>query len=156
MKATGMRAAIANVLSLLVWMACGSSTAPACSPTCDTRAIVYGRIVSTSGVIVPGATAIVRLYPDTLRVNPFVLKCVNGTPIASASQQLDLTGSYRVEIAAREVPGQRLCVEVTGDPHGLYSDIGLKTQYAGWVTMRDVGFGSPDSLRADVKYSETP
>ncbi len=148
--------AVGLAAGLLGWMGCGSSTAPVCSQNCDTRAIVYGRITSTSGVLVPGATAIVRLYSDTLRVNPFVVKCVNGPVLASVSQQLDSTGSYRVALDVRGVPGRRLCVEVTGDPHGLYSDIGLKIQYGGFVQMRDAISGPPDSLRVDVKYTETP
>jgi hypothetical protein len=138
---------LASGLALVI--ACNGPTAPATG-----SAIVFGRITSTSGIVVPGATAIVKLFSDTLRTSFGLLQCAGDT-VATADQQLDATGNYRLEIAA-PTTDRRVCVELTGDPHGLYSDIAIKRSYVGWLELRAVGNGPRDSLRADLKYTETP
>jgi hypothetical protein len=118
-------------------------------------AVIFGRITSTSGIVVPGATAIVKLYTDSVRVNT-ILFC-SGQVLATDSQQLDAAGDYRLEMTAPAAAGRKVCVQVTGDPHGLYSDIGLQTKYAGFLTLGVAAANSaPVELQVDVRYAETP
>jgi hypothetical protein len=151
-----LRSAISvAILTGLVASACSSTMAPRDPVVVDGSAVVYGRITSTSGIVVPGATVIVEFYPDTTRMFS-VLQC-SGPQFVTANQQLNATGDYRLEVVMPGGAGQKVCVEVTGDPHGLYSDIGLKRQYAGWVELRDAtGSAAPNELHADVHYTETP
>ena len=122
----------------------------------DGSAVIYGRILSTSGIVVPNATAIVQFYADTIRENSYYVHC-GGELKATASQQLDAQGDYRIEVVVPGGAGQKVCVEVTGDPHGLYSDIGLMKKYGGWITpMNASGNAAPPELLVDVRYAEMP
>ena len=150
-----MRSGIVVGFVAFLIAACTKSTAPKEPVVLDGSAVIYGKITSTSGIAVPNATAIVEFHADTVRIYD-VLHC-GGALKGSASQQLDAAGNYRVEVVVAGAAGQKVCVEVTGDPHGLYSDIGLKKQYAGWITLLNAsGNAAPPELQVDVKYTETP
>jgi len=135
-------------------IACPNSTAPV---NADVGAVVFGRITTTSGLVVPGASAVVELLSDSIRHPPYPPECVGDRILPAITQSLDATGNFRVELSGRAAVGRRVCVQVTGDPHGLYSDVGLKRAYGGWVELRRVdGIIPRDSLRVDVRYTETP
>lgn len=148
-----MRFLIAPVVATFLLAAC-AKTAPSGPVVFDGSAVIHGRITSTSGIVVPNATAIVALYADTIRVYD-ALRC-GGLLKGTASQQLDAHGDYRIRVIVPGWAGQKVCVEVTGDPHGLYSDIGLKRQYGGWITLFASGSAAPPEFLVDVKYTETP
>ena len=141
---------VAAVLAATV--ACSDPLPPFCDGTCALTAIVYGTVRATSNYGVPNATVTVRLLADTSR-NGFVVSCAGDT-VARASQDMDTTGVYRLQLHAGG-SRRKVCVEVTGDPHGLYSDVGLKKQYGGFVELRPTANRSDvDSVRVIVKYSE--
>lgn len=147
-----------TVLGLAAFLAaaCVKSSGPNEPVVFDGSAVIHGRITSTSGLAVPNATAIVQFYGDTIREYGYYLHC-GGLLRATASQQLDAEGDYRIEVVVPGGAGQKVCVEVTGDPHGLYSDVGLMKKYGGWVTLLNAsGNAAPPELLVDVRYAETP
>lgn len=138
------------LLFVSLTVACGTEPTPV-------GAIVYGRILTTSGMAVPGATAIVEVYSDTISNPPYPPDCTGDTLLASVSQDMDAEGDYRLEISGTAPVGTRACLMVTGDTHGIYSDVGTRRAYAGWVELRPLNGPTPrDSLRFDFRYWETP
>jgi len=134
--------------------ACLDGTAPRSS---DVSAVVFGRILTTSGMAVPGADAVVEFLSDTTRFPGHEPECAGERILSAVTQPLDQAGDYRVELTGPAQAGLRVCVQVTGDPHGLYSDVGLRVAYGGWVTLRAAnGVTARDSLRVDVRYHEMP
>lgn len=147
-----MRLAVLALLALL--LACPSSTSPIYD---DVGAIVFGRITTTSGLVVPGASAVVELLSDSIRRPPYPPECAGERVLPAVTESLDAAGNYRVQLSGRAAVGRRVCVQVTGDPHGLYSDVGIMRTYGGWVELRRISGTTPrDSQRVDVRYAEMP
>lgn len=144
---------LVGLLSLASTTSCGSVTAPACDAACNGDLTVFGRAsVTWSNSAVPGATVTVRLYADTTRT---LYDCSGTTPLAVATQPIDTTGNYRVPIVVPDAASRWVCVEVTADPHGWASDVGLNHVSGGVIQLRATPDGAkPDSLRVDIHYSE--
>lgn len=140
-----------RLIVLVIIMSC-STVSP---PISDVSGIVFGRITSTSGVVVRGATVIIETTTDSTGQAPWSSQCTGSSVLAVRREQLDTAGFYRIELRGRAVAGRRVCVEVTGDPHGIFSDIGLKRVFGGWLELRPSdGLTPRDSVRVDVRYTE--
>lgn len=145
---------IVGLLPLASAISCSNATAP-CDASCDGDLVVYGQATVTwSGMAVPGATVTVQLYADTTRT---WRDCAGTTPLVGATQQLDTAGNYRLPIVASGAAGRWVCLEVTADPHGWASDVGVNHLSGGVIQLRPVSEGGQsDSVRVDLHYSELP
>ena len=154
---TAMRLATICLIALLPVasaISCRSTTAPACEATCDGDLVVFGQATVWTGMAVPGATVTVQLIADTTQVYG---NCTGTSALAVASQPLDAAGNYRLPIVAAGAAGRSVCVEVTADPHGWASDVGIKHVSGGVVQLHSApAGGQPDSIRVDMHYSELP
>lgn len=144
--------ALISIVAAALAIGCLDPYGPAVA---EVSAVVYGRIRTTSGTVVPGADAIVELLSDTIRRPGYQPECAGGRVLAAVTQPLDASGDYRVVLSGRGPVGVRVCVQVTGDPHGIYSDVGLVRAYGGWLELRS-GATARDSLRVDARYLEMP
>ena len=151
-----MKTLLGGLALALMLVGCEPFVDPGCRRNCDGVATVFGRITTTSGLVVPDATVTVKFFGDTARTVWDELICA-GEHVANASEDLDAEGDYEITIRASGAAGRRVCVEVTGDPHNKYSDVGLRRINAGWLVLSPSKPGTVAvAMRVDMKYAETP
>lgn len=126
---------------------------PSCAATRDTGAIVFGTVTANADFVVPGATVLVQLFVDSGKLHDSFTQC-GGSAIASASASLDANGGYRLELHSTEAAGTRVCIEVSADQHGAFSDVGARRYRAGRIELRPSDGRTPlDSINVTFHFN---